>query len=278
MILRLLSICLLLIISRTPLAQSATPPQTSASAQTIVTLSPHLTEWVYSLGQQHKLLAVSAYSDYPEAAKALPRVADANGVNIKAIVKLQPDIILAWRGGNKPQDIARLKQLGFTVFESQPLAPENISEEYRQLGRMLGASSQASELADNFDQQLSRLTEEYNRARSVTVFYYMWTAPLMSVGPDAWASRLLARCRVKTLFDDALVDYPQVSVQEVIRRQPDLMIAATTRDLSVEKHFWSPHNAVLKAPVLVVNPDIFSRFTLRLIPELRSLCKQIHQS
>ena len=249
-----------------------------ALAQSVVTLSPHLTEWVYSLGQQHKLLAVSAYSDYPQAAKSLPRVADANGVNVKAIVKLQPDVILAWRGGNKPQDIARLRQLGFNVFESQPRVPGDISKELRQLGEILEAADRAKKLADNFDEQLSRIASQFDSASPVSVFYYMWNAPLMSVGPDAWASKLLAQCQVKTLFHDAHVDYPQVSVQEVIRRQPDLLVAATTRSLSTEQAFWSSHENVLKAPVLVVDPDIFSRYTLRLIPELRSLCKQIHQT
>ncbi|MBD3586185.1 ABC transporter substrate-binding protein [Salinimonas sp. HHU 13199] len=267
----------LLIVCHAALVHAA-PTRTTDSDQTIVTLAPHLTEWVYSLEQQDKLLAVSAYSDYPDAAKALPRVADANGVNIKAIVKLQPDVILAWRGGNKPQDIARLKQLGFTVFESQPLTPADISKEYRQLGGVLHVSERARELADNFDTQLSHLARQYKNVSAITVFYYMWTAPLMSVGPDAWASKLLAQCGVQTLFNDAHVDYPQVSVQEVIRRQPDLLIAATSRNISVEQQFWSPHNDVLQAPVIAANPDIFSRFTLRLIPELRSLCKQIHQT
>ncbi|WP_018983319.1 helical backbone metal receptor [Salinimonas chungwhensis] len=248
----------------------------SASAKTIVSLSPHLTEWVYSLKQEQNLLAVSSHSDFPPQAANLPVVADAHGANIKAIVKLNPDIILAWRGGNKPQDIARLEQLGFSVFESQPQLPSDISNELRSLGRILGAQQQARKLTKQFDQQLSQLTAQYREVPPVTAFYYLWTAPLMSVGEKAWASRLLSQCNISTLFADSPVDYPQVSVQEVIRRQPQVLVAATSRSLATEQAFWQSHADALDVPVLRVNPDIFSRFTLRLAPALKKLCAKIH--
>lgn len=243
---------------------------------TVVSLAPHLTEWVYSLDYQDKLLAVSAHSDYPAAASHLPQVADANGVDIKAIVKLQPDLILAWQGGNKPQDIARLRQLGFAVFESAPRQPADISREIRALATQLGIGARGQALTAAYDKTLARLQARYQTAPPRQVFYYLWPAPLMSVSNEAWAAQLLGTCNAHNVFADADSTYPQVSIQEVLRRQPDFLVAATGRDKASEEAVWAAHRQVLSAPLIVVNPDHTSRFTLRLLPALTRLCQALH--
>ena len=74
-------------------------PLQALSAERIVTLSPHLTEWVYSLGAQDRLVGVSAFSDYPEQAAEMPVIADYQGVDFTALMALEPDLVLAWGGG-----------------------------------------------------------------------------------------------------------------------------------------------------------------------------------
>lgn len=247
----------------------------AVAAPRIVTLAPHLTEWVYSLEMGDALVGVSAYSDYPDASTALPQVADYNGVNFRALMALSPDLVLAWEGGNKPQDIARLKQLGFTVFLSSVRTPEDIADELQALGKLINKSQHAAALASAFREQLSALKERYHRDKSVPVFYYSWTSPLMTVGKVAWPNRLLSVCGARTLFSDAPNDYPQVSVQEVLERQPAILIAATRMSVRQASAFWEPHRHVLQAPLITVDPDVTSRFTLRLLPALSTLCRSI---
>jgi len=83
---------------------------TMAAPKRVVTLSPHLTEWMYSLDAEDTLVGVSAYSDFPPEAASLPVIADYNGANLASIMALKPDLILAWQGGNKPQDTADPRQ------------------------------------------------------------------------------------------------------------------------------------------------------------------------
>lgn len=245
------------------------------ATQRIVALSPHLTEWVFSLDKGENLVAVSEFSDYPKAAQHLPRVADYNGADIAAIMRLQPDIILAWQGGNKPQDIARLKSLGFTVFTSQPVKPDDIATELTALGALLNASGKAATLASTFTRQLTDLRSRYHVDTPRSALYYMWTQPIMTIGEHAWANQLLNVCGAQTLFADAPNDYPQVSMQEVLRRQPQLLISASHASSEELNAFWAPHRALLNAPLIVVDPDITSRFTLRLLPALEDMCQQI---
>lgn len=249
---------------------------TSDSSLKIVSLAPHLTEWAFSLGLGDNLVGVSDYSDFPEKAKAILRVADYQGADIATIIALEPDLILAWDGGNKPQDIHKLSSLGLKVFSSNVENLEDIPKEINRLAELTGTRKRATALTDKFTNELNALKEKYAKTTNKPVFYYSWTVPLMSIGPGAWPNKLLNVCGAQTLFNDSPVDYPQVSVKDVLMRQPHALVAAsknTRADLDV---FWDKHRDFLDAPLLVVDPDVTSRFSLRLINELKLLCEGIN--
>ncbi|WP_026375904.1 cobalamin-binding protein [Aestuariibacter salexigens] len=249
-----------------------------ASAQRIVSLAPHTTEWLFQLGLGEQVVGVSAYSDYPAEAAQLPIVADANGVNFEQLIRLQPDIVVAWQGGNKPQDLARITQLGFTVFSSNPQKPEDIGLELIELGQILGTESQAITIAQTLNDNLSSVTKRYAQLPPSRIFYYLWSTPLMSIGPDAWASHILHFCNAAQIFSDAEVDYPQVSVEQVVRRQPDVIIAASHQPAAQHQQFWSRWQDLLDVPLITVNPDLLHRFTPRIVEGIEQLCDSIHQA
>lgn len=242
----------------------------------IVSLAPHLTEWAYSLGLGPNLVAVSDYSDYPEAAKALPRVADYQGVDMAAILAFKPDLVLAWKGGNKPQDIQKLSSLGLNVFDSAITQIDDIPSELIRLGTLTHTSLKAKNLAEAFNEKIAALKNAYSRETPKNVFYYSWSTPLMTVGPKAWPNKLLNVCGAQTAFYDSPIDYPQVSVSEVLIRQVDVIIAASNESKASLSSFWEPHSDFLDAEIITVNPDITSRFSLRLADELKRLCSGIN--
>ena len=244
----------------------------------IVSLAPHLTEWVYSLGLDKHLVAVSDYSDFPKEAILLPRVADYQGADIASIVALQPNLVLAWDGGNKPQDMNKLVALGLNVFKSKITIIDDIPTEITRLANLTHTQSKAKELTAHFSTTLDERRIRYKSTAPTSVFYYSWTAPLMSIGSDAWANQLLKVCGAQTTFIDSPVDYPQVSVKDVLIRQPKVLVAASKSSKDELEIFWQPHREHLSAPLIVVNPDVTSRFSLRIINELKVLCKGINEN
>ena len=88
----------------------------SKPAAKIVSLAPHLTELLFSLGVGDRIVGTSRYSDYPPAAKNIPVVGDAFSVNVEAVVALQPDIVFAWSTGGANRALVRLKKLGYAIF------------------------------------------------------------------------------------------------------------------------------------------------------------------
>lgn len=241
----------------------------------IISLAPHLTEWAFSLGLGPNLVGVSAYSDYPEAAKNIQRVADFQGADIAAIVALEPDLILAWDGGNKPQDIHKLSSMGLNVFSSKVENITDIASEIKRLGALTSTQKKATQLSNDFLTDLNTLKNKYDGRPLKPVFYYSWTAPLMTIGPNAWGNKLLSICGAQTLFPDSPVDYPQVSIRDVLVRQPHALIAASKNSYQELDVFWREHRNFLDAPLVIVDPDVTSRFSLRLINELKSLCEGI---
>lgn len=241
----------------------------------IVALAPHLSEWVYALNAEDKLVGVSAYSDYPKAATSKPIIADANGINFKALISLKPDLVLVWEGGNKRQDLERLTSLGFKLFYSAPTELENIGAEIYRLGNLLNSTQAAKSIQERFNRELEGLRNQYQASQPLSVFFYMWTKPLMSIGDNAWANKVLSVCNAETIFADSPSDYPEVRIAEVLLRKPYALV--TTLDMSsIElESFWQPHREVLSASIIKVNGEIVNRFTPRITDELNSLCQSL---
>lgn len=245
------------------------------AAERIVTLSPHLTEWIYSLDAQQHLVGVSAFSDYPAEASELPVVADYQGVDFAALLALEPDLVLAWGGGNKPQDISRLKSLGISVYVSQPETLEDIANELQDVAKLVGRQEQSKALIKNYRNQLSELRNKYLSSAKMSVFYYMWSQPLMTIGQAAWANKVLVVCQAESVFNDSPIDYPQVTIKQVLLRKPQLLVAATNQPLETQEQFWAVHRDVIKAPLITADANALHRFTLRITGAIETLCQRI---
>jgi vitamin B12 transport system substrate-binding protein len=238
----------------------------------IISLSPHLTELTYAIGRGEQLIAVSDYSDYPKQANSLPSVASYQGANIAEIMRLQPTHILVWRGGNKDADIQKLKTLGFNLFESHILKLDDLIDEIRQIGQFLDVQKNANELAVNINNKLSRLKIKY-ASKSRSVVYYLSTQPLLGLGSDPWLNDLLASCGLNNLYKHNLAAYPQLQIANIVRENPDIVIAAGKYSNEQVSAFWSAHLAVFNPTLLIANPDALHRFTPRSLDELNVICE-----
>lgn len=245
----------------------------------MVSLAPHTTEWMYELDAIDLLVGVSEFSDYPQSVRQLPQVAHYQGVDYEAILQLDPDLILAWKGGNSPQDITRLQALGFQIFLSSPQALEDIPDEIRQLSTIIHKPLLGKKIADVFHHRLSTIKHQYQATSPVSVFYYVWHEPLMTIGKHAWANKLLTVCNAKNIFSDSPVDYPQIAMEKLMIKQPSLIIAANEQSYDAQLQFWQPWLPAMKLTkrhVRQVNPDLVHRFTSRTLEGLSELCHEIH--
>ncbi|MDC6132239.1 helical backbone metal receptor, partial [Burkholderia gladioli] len=114
----------------------------SAPARRVISVAPHATELLYAAGGAAAMVGAVSYSDYPEAARALPRVGDNRSLDLERIVALKPDLIVVWRHGNADRQTAQLAALGIPLYFSEPKRLDDVAVSLDKLGRLLGTRAQ----------------------------------------------------------------------------------------------------------------------------------------
>ena len=115
----------------------------NAPARRVISLAPHVTELIYAAGGGARLVGVVSHSDYPEAAKQVPRVGDNRQVDIERVLALKPDLLVVWLHGNAERQLEPLRRLGVPLFYSEPTKLEAIPETLLKLGTLMGSEPQA---------------------------------------------------------------------------------------------------------------------------------------
>jgi vitamin B12 transport system substrate-binding protein len=255
-------------------AQGEQGTDASFTDMRIITMAPHLSELVYLLEQEAYLVAVSDYSDYPLDARLLPSVVSYQGANIAAILRLKPTHILAWQGGNKASDIAKLKASGIKVYVSPIAGLSSLVDEIKNIADFLHQSTLGERKAVQLEQSIQGLQARYGD-QSKSVIYLIGLQPLIALGNDPWINDLLKLCGLNNVLQNTLTPYPQISMAQALRHQPDLVIVGGKQAL---QDIWP--DAALNANIKLLqgNPDKLHRFTPRAIDEMNVLCELAHSA
>ena len=292
-------LCWLLGLGSVP-ALGVEPPQSKAAAQwrvsdgqghdllltqpltRIVSLMPHATELLFEIGAGDTLIGAVNYSDYPEAAQEIPRVGGYNSLNIEAIVALNPELLIAWPEGNQSRELERLKALGLPLLVSDPKGFEDIAENLLMLGRLTGRRAQAQAQAARFRDDFLALRQRYGRGRSVSVFYQVWNAPLMTQNGDTFISRAIELCGGRNIYAELPMSNPQISVESLLQRDPEVIVAS---GMGQGRPEWLDHwrqypslRAVKANHLYYVPPQLLQRPTSRLLQGAELLCRAIDQA
>ncbi len=251
-------------------------------ARRIVTLAPHLAETLFAAGAGDRLVGTVDYSDYPEAAKKVPRVGGYSRVDLEAVVALKPDLIIAWYSGNAPANIEKLRGFGFPVYVSQPDRIEDVAREIERIGRLAGTSQAADAAAENFRARLDGLRREYEKKARVRTFYQIWKQPLSTVGGRQIISSVIRLCGGDNVFGDLQALAPVVSVEAVVSTDPEAIVASGMGEARPEWlddwKRWPAITAVARNNLFFVPPELIQRHTPRLLDGAEVLCRHLQSA
>ena len=266
------ALCLLLCLLGWTLSGAAATPQR------IISLTPHLTELLYDIGAGDRIVATDDASDFPPEVAPLPRVANYRSINLEALLAQKPDLVVAWRSAQSRM-LAPVEKLGIPVFYSEPTDFASLATEMRSLGRLLGVEQQADARADAYLARLNALTARYGKPKSVSVFYQLWYPPLTSVNDSTWPGQAIALCGGRNIMAKAATPYPQVGLEQVIKADPDLILAGS-QDPEVLAHWqqWPMLDAVKQRRLALINADELHRFTPRALNTVEQVCEAIGAS
>lgn len=202
------------------------PPPESGAVERFVTLAPHLTELVFAAGAGDKLVAVSAYSDHPPEAEHLPIVSDAFTVDQEQLALLKPDLLLAWASGTPRHFVDELRAAGYRVATIETRGLEDIAAALRHIGALSQRDASANAAADAFMAELGVLREEFAEVEEISVFYQISARPLYTINAEHFIGEIVGLCGGRNIFADLTDLAPSVSVEAVIDRDPDVLLAA----------------------------------------------------
>ena len=249
-------------------------------AERVISLSPHITELLYAAGAKNQLVAAVSYSDYPPQAKKLPLIGSYNKFDMEAILAQTPDLIVAWQSGNPKAQVEQLIQLGFKVYISEPREFEDVAKDIKQLGVLLGTQRQSDVLAENYLRELQRLRKQYSQRQQVRVFYQVWNHPLFTVNGEQLISKVINLCGGINVFSDLAVLSPQITIESVIAKNPDVIFYGsheTREDWADDWRQWKNIKAVANNHLFGIHADLIVRHTPRILQGAKQMCEHLER-
>ncbi len=248
----------------------------SAPPVRVVSLAPHLTEILFDIGAGQRLVGVMAFSDFPEQAKALPRVGNHSHLNFEQILSLQPDLILGWRGGNRESDLKVLRDFGLKVFETDPRTLEDVAMLMRRLGMILGVPEAAEDRARHFEEAVMRLRKTRSNRRPLRVFYQVWDQPIYTLNGDHVVTQMIEGCGGTNVFSALDALSPVVSIEAVLDTNPEVILGPRESDQSASWmtrwESWPQVKAVANKQVHSIPADLVARMGPRLVDAMAAIC------
>ncbi|WON75361.1 cobalamin-binding protein [Nitrosospira sp. Is2] len=249
-------------------------------ANRIVSLSPNITELVFSAGAGSKLVGASRYSDYPEEAKTVQEIGDASGLDFERILALKPDLVIAWRSGNSAADIGKLEKLGLPVFAAEAVRLEDIPRLLRATGKLAGTSWLAESAARAYEEELQQIKHRYDTHHKISVFHLIWDQPLMTTNANHMASDIINICGGVNMFASAPSLTQAVSEEDLLVADPDAIISSTSLEpaetgLRSRSQRFSQMSAVRNNHIFFVHPDLINRQTVRTLVAAKTVCAQL---
>lgn len=255
----------------------------------VIALAPSLTELVFAAGAGHTLVAVDSASDHPAAALQLPKVGDHQRMDVERILQLKPDVVLIWASGNTGRELAQLAQAGVPTVRLEPRRLDDVPPAIERLGQLLGSAEVARRNATQLRDELAALQRAHTGRRPVSVFYQVWSRPLLTLNDQHLVGDALRLCGARNVFGGLPALVPEVSVESVLAAQPELIVTARESKpgdnaARREPHapafsMWQGHAkhlvAVQRSALYTLPGDAISRPGPRVVIGVKALCDAV---
>jgi iron complex transport system substrate-binding protein len=228
----LITLVLLLATGQTVLAAEPIPPP-----KRIVSLAPSMTEILFALGLGDRIVGVTSFCDYPEATKTKPKIGGMSNPSLEAVVSLKPDLVVMTTDGNPKEFEERLRSLKIKIYVFTARRIAELPKGYRDLGALLHVPKQAETLAQEIEKTLTRfgpgVMGQGARNAKKKVLFIVWPDPLIVAGPGTAMDDAITMLGQQNIAGDAVSTYPKYSLEEVIRRAPDVLVIGKATGMDI---------------------------------------------
>jgi ABC-type Fe3+-hydroxamate transport system substrate-binding protein len=237
----------------------------------VVSLAPSMSEIMLELQADDLLVGVLDGGERPAALRHLPSVGRQGQLDMERLLSLRPDLLLLWPGSVPPAQRDQLTRLGIATFSAEPHDLEQLLEQIEAIAVRVGRAEQGRQYVGGLRERLRQLRQHYRREQPLRVFYQVWDRPLYTLGGRQVVSDALAVCGARNIFADLSQPAPQVNVESVLMRDPQVILAGDQGQLASWKA-WPDLDAVAGDRLLVVPDKGLERPSGQMIEATARLC------
>jgi iron complex transport system substrate-binding protein len=248
----------------------------------VIALAPNLTEILYALGLGDRVVGVTDHCNYPPEASVKPKVGSYIRLNVEKIISLSPDLVIGTMDGNERYVLDLLEQAHIKVYFVNPRDVRQAIETISTLGLVCGLSEKARQISDALTLRVDHVVKVARDRKRPLVFLQINIQPIMSVNRNTVHHDLIRLAGGDNMTADEAVTYPRISLEEVIRRKPEvLLVSSMEREGRFEKARqdwlqWTSLPAVQKGRVHLIDSDLIDRPSPRVVDGLEIMAKLFH--
>lgn len=243
----------------------------------IVSLNPTTTDLLFAIGAGPRVVGRTEWDKWSDSVRAVPDLGPGLRPNVEAVLAKRPDLVVLYASADNA-DAAR--QLGSAGVKVVALKVDELSDFRRAtllLGEATGESARAREVVDSVSATLERVREATRDLPHPTVFWHIWDAPIITIGQGSYMNDLVEIAGGRNVYGDVEAASPTVSIEDVIHRNPDVMIAGPVGAAHMRASaIWRSVDAVRRGHIAVVDTMLVGRPGARLGEAAVSIARLLH--
>ena len=242
-------------------------------ADRIVSMAPNLTEILFALGLEDKIVGLTLHCDYPPAAAKKPKVGTFWQPNIEAVIAARPTLVITLDFRQQRDFAERLRRIGYNCLTVNIEKVNELFDALEKIGTATGKPSEANQLASGIRKKLNDLSAQVGNKNKVRVLWVVQREPLRVAGRDTFVNEMIELAGGENAIGPTVYKYPPIGAEQVIASGADVIIepSMTRQDLPMQQEkalqYWNKFEnvpAVKDNRIYVIDGDIVSRLGPRL--------------
>lgn len=239
----------------------------------VVSLAPNLTEIVFLLGQEERLVGVTRFCNYPPPAALLPRVGGIVDPDVERIVAAAPDLVLCTTDGNPRERVKVLEEMGIPCFAAGPQNLAAVFETIERIGEILGVPERGRKEANALRARAERVSREKG-SPAPRVLFVVSTSPVIAAGNGTFLDEIVRIAGGRNAAAAFAGRYPRLSVEDLIHAGPDVILVAAmsgVEKFSPDVTRWGEVPAFREGDVFSLDGDLVTRPGPRMVAALEKV-------
>jgi len=232
--------------------------------QRIVSLAPNVTETLYYLEANDRVIAVSNYCNWPEEVKNKPKVGGIINPSFEKILSLKPDILIISRDGTPKEVYQRLKDLGLNVYVFAPKNLKELPQEIIKLGSVIGKTDKANQVSQNFQKEINKIRKVFQGQKAL---FIIWHEPITVAGESSHIDEIM-----KILGLRNIAKFSSMNVEEIIKNDPEVIFLGIGHEITVKHLLFQLKDttAFKKGNIFYVSEKVY-RLSPRIIEGIKEM-------